>query len=121
MEAGKRTDGTRWSHGEGPTGAHSADVRISLRVGTETFAVAQIGGGRLIFAQPVTIRGDQGEVRMSVDGNERRWLVGLITAACRTAPSPSVEVSFKHLVEPLGPCSMFQAGDRCAPSYPPQQ
>jgi len=80
----------------GPTG-HSADVRISLFVSGTSFDVAQIGGGRLIFQNPVMLpidpEGAQGVVALSIDGEERRWAVDLKP---QRGTSYSVEVAFRE-------------------------
>ena len=96
MEAESGKNGTGRPNGRDGLGGHSADVRIHLRVGDELFAVSQIGGGWLTFAQPAIIRGNRGEVLLSIDGNERMWPVDLSAATTHSGPSPVVEVAFKH-------------------------
>jgi len=72
-------------------------VRIRLRVGGASFDVAQIGGGRLIFPNPVMLPGGpdgaRGEVVLSIDGNERRWAVDLKP---QREPSRLVEATFRE-------------------------
>jgi len=82
------------------SGGHSADVRIRLRVGDASFNVAQIGGGRLIFANPVMLPcgpgGARGEVLLSIDGDERRWAVDLKP---QSEPGRVVEATFAKPVD----------------------
>jgi len=56
---------------------YSAQVRIRLHVNGQTYRVAQIGGGRLIFDSPVTFPDTTGTVVMTVDGHEERWHVAI--------------------------------------------
>lgn len=64
-------------------------------VGGASFDVAQVGGGRLIFRDLVTLprgpHGGRGEVVLSIDGAERRWAVDLKP---ESEPSRSVEATF---------------------------
>jgi len=84
----------RFSNG---SNGHSADVRIRLFVGGASFDVAQIGGGRLVFSNPVTLPGGpgeaQGEVVLAIDGHERRWAVDM---KLQPEPSWSVEATFRE-------------------------
>jgi hypothetical protein len=69
-------------------------------VGSTSFAVAQIGGGRLIFPEPVMLprgtEGARGEVVLSIDGHERRWTVDLKP---QSEPGRVVEAAFDEPVE----------------------
>lgn len=83
----------------GPSG-HSADVRIRLLVQGAAFDVAQVGGGRLIFPTPILLpggpQGTRGEVVLSIDGNQRRWVVDLKP---QREPSRLVEGTFREAKE----------------------
>lgn len=72
-------------------------MRIRLRVGGASFDVAQIGGGRLIFANPVMLPGGpdgaRGEVVLSIDGNEWRWVVDVKP---RGEPGRVMEATFRE-------------------------
>ena len=74
---------------------HSADVRIELHVNGQCIPVAQTGGGRLIFYRPQTLPRSDGEVRLYIDGHERRWRVSL-----RPGPAPDRVVSVEFPSEP---------------------
>jgi hypothetical protein len=50
---------------------------MELRIDGQRFRVAQAGGNRLIFDQPVTLPANTGEFIMHVDNHERRWSVTL--------------------------------------------
>lgn len=82
-----------------PSGAtgHSAIVRIRLVVDGRSFDVGQVGGGRLIFPEPIRLpggpEGARGEVLLSIDGAERRWAVDLKP---ESEPSRSVEAVFRE-------------------------
>src|SRR5437588_12789494 len=52
---------------------YSADVRIRLHVNGQTYRVAQIGGGRLIFDSPLTFPAATGTVVITVDGQQHHW------------------------------------------------
>jgi hypothetical protein len=55
--------------------AHSAVVHIRLELGGLSLDVAQMGGGRLYFAGPVTLPEGRGALTLSIDGKARRWAV----------------------------------------------
>lgn len=59
------------------TRRYSAQVRIRLHVNGQTYRVAQIGGGRLIFDSPVSFPATTGTVVMTIDGQEERWQVAI--------------------------------------------
>jgi hypothetical protein len=66
------------------SGGFSRLVHIELHVADQCLPVAQMGGGRLIFDQPVKLPGTIGEVLMRIDGfpagtpvTTRRWRVSL--------------------------------------------
>jgi hypothetical protein len=67
---------------------HSADVRIELRLNGRTLAVAQAGGDRLVFDEPLLLPAGDAELAIFVDGRERRWRVTLRpgTEASRVVP-----------------------------------
>jgi len=56
---------------------YSARVRIRLHINGQTYSVAQIGGGRLIFDAPVTFEESTGVIVMTVDDNVERWHVAI--------------------------------------------
>ena len=58
-----------------PSRGYSAKVRLELRIGGDRFALAQIGGGRLVFKQAVILPGTNGEVLAHIDEHEQRWAV----------------------------------------------
>jgi len=60
-----------------PSGGHSAEVRIELRISGRVLPVAQAGGDRIIFDKPVTLPPGDAELAIFVDGRERRWRVRL--------------------------------------------
>jgi hypothetical protein len=64
----------RFSNG---SGGYSAKVGIRLLVGEASFDVAQVGGGRLIFAEPITLPRARGEVVLAIDGHVQRWAVSM--------------------------------------------
>jgi hypothetical protein len=59
-------------------------VRIRLHVNGQTYPVAQIGGGRLIFDRPVTFPASTGTVVMTIDGHEERWHADIHAASAPT-------------------------------------
>ena len=62
---------------------YSADVHIDLHIGGELIPVAQVGGGKIIFARPTTLPAASGVLVMTIDGQEQRWEVEI-----DTSPSP---------------------------------
>jgi len=60
-----------------PSGGHSAEVRIELRMSGRVLPVAQAGGDRIIFDELVTLPPGDAELAIFVDGRERRWRVRL--------------------------------------------
>ena len=54
---------------------HSAEVQIELFMAGQRFPVAQVGGGRLIFDQPVTLPAAEGQLLITIDGHPHRWSV----------------------------------------------
>ena len=58
---------------------YSADVRIELLIDGQSIPVAQAGGDRLVFRQPVSFSTPYGELLMRIDGHEQRWRVALRT------------------------------------------
>lgn len=59
-----------------PTG-YSAMVKIELFVDGQRFPVAQCGRDFLIFDNPVTLPGTEGELILTIDGHARRWKISL--------------------------------------------
>jgi hypothetical protein len=55
-----------------PTNGYSARVRIELYVNGQRFRVKQIGRDKLIFKQPVSLPGTEGEVELRVDEHVQR-------------------------------------------------
>jgi hypothetical protein len=56
-------------------GAYSATVRLSLVIAGEHIPLAQVGGNRLYFPQPVLLQSGPAEVVVEVDGRRRVWPV----------------------------------------------
>ncbi len=54
---------------------YSAEVRLWLEARGEVFPLAQIGPGHVVFRQGVELEPCDGEVVMTIDGRERRWMV----------------------------------------------
>lgn len=73
---------------------HSAAVRIGLILGGREYHVAQLGGGRLLFDEPVVFPESTGEVVLSVDGQVRRWRVQLHQSA---TAARSIEAQFVEI------------------------
>jgi hypothetical protein len=59
-------------------------VRIRLQVNGQTYPVAQIGGGRLVFDRPVTFPEATGSIVMTIDGREERWHADIHPASTPT-------------------------------------
>lgn len=59
----------------------STVVRIELHIAGQCFNVAQVGGGRLIFDNPVTLPTIDGELTVYIDEVPHRW---------RVSPRPGV-------------------------------
>lgn len=57
--------------------AHSAQVKIHLKVAGQSLPVAQLGSDFLILEQPVNLAPTRGDVVMRIDAGERRWPVSL--------------------------------------------
>jgi len=57
------------------TRKHSAKVSFDLYINEQRFPLAQIGGNRLIFDEPVVLPGTSGEIRAMIDDFKRRWIV----------------------------------------------
>jgi hypothetical protein len=56
---------------------HSAQVRIELRLNGRVLPVAQAGGDRLIFDDPILLPSAHAVLAIIVDGRERCWRVKL--------------------------------------------
>ena len=77
-----------------PSLGYSARVRLELRAGGKSFPLAQIGGRRLIFDDPITLPGTDGEVVAHIDEHQQRWAVTWTTsnAPRRTIPAEFTEI-----------------------------
>jgi hypothetical protein len=62
----------------------SAKVRIELRIAGRCLPVAQAGGGRLIFDEPIALPAGVGELVVYVDESPQRWRVALGKSQGRT-------------------------------------
>ncbi len=78
------------------TNGYSAKVTLALLIFGQRIPLAQIGGGRLIFPDPVRIAASSGEVIMTVDGHERRWAVTFLQPA---EPTRILHAEFHETVE----------------------
>jgi hypothetical protein len=58
--------------------AHSADVRIELRVDGHVLPVSHLGPDFLVLKDTVDHPSDEAEIAMSIDGEEKRWRVRLV-------------------------------------------
>jgi len=58
--------------------AHSANVRIRLRLNGHVMPVAQLGPDFLVLKEPFDHPPDVGDIEMSIDGREIRWRVDLV-------------------------------------------
>jgi len=65
---------------------HSADVRIHLLVNGSALPVAQLGPTFLLLRTPTDHPPGDAEIRMSIDGHERRWGVRLIEGLSKERP-----------------------------------
>jgi hypothetical protein len=82
---------------------HSAQVEMKLHIGTDVFAIAQLGPGFFILKQPFEHPPTFAEVTLKIDGTESRWQVQLVDGInpnqtrTRTAPVlPPAEVLSQH-------------------------
>jgi hypothetical protein len=57
---------------------HSAEVRMELRLNGDILPIAQLGRNFLILTSPINHPPAEAEIRVSIDGHERRWWVRLI-------------------------------------------
>lgn len=68
--------------------SHSADVRMHLRVNGLVLPISHLGPDYLIVTTPIDHPPAEAEIAMSIDGEERQWMVhlpaGLSTAERRT-------------------------------------
>lgn len=76
------------------TPGYSAKVRIRLHANGQTYPIAQIGGGRLIFDSPVTFPQTTGTVVMTIDGQEEHWHA---TIPAHPQPARIIAAELKHL------------------------
>jgi hypothetical protein len=74
--------------------AHSADVQIDLFIEGQRFSVGQIGRDLLIFDDPLVLPSSRGELVLTIDGRQRRWLVSLRNG---TGPTRFVEAEFQEV------------------------
>ncbi len=77
--------------------SHSADVRIELVIGGESFPVAATGPDYVVLSDPTDLRPCDGEVIMTIDGRRHHWPVRLYIGA--EIDDPVV------LTEPLEPAT----------------
>jgi hypothetical protein len=56
---------------------HSADVQMYLSVNGHIFSIGQLGPDFLLLRDPIDHPAATGEIRLSIDGRERRWQVYL--------------------------------------------
>ena len=75
-------------------GQFSAEVRMELRAGGETFSLSSIGPNELILREACDIAICDAEIVMHVDGEEFRWSIHL--------PGGAVPFSEEVFFEPLG-------------------
>ena len=76
------------------SGQFSAEVRMELRAGGETFSLSSIGPNELILREACDIAICDAEIVMRVDGEEFRWSIHL--------PGRAVPFSEEVFFEPLG-------------------
>jgi hypothetical protein len=56
---------------------HSADVRMELRLKGDVLPITQLGRDFLILANPIEYPPADGEISLSVDGEEDHWRIRL--------------------------------------------
>jgi len=61
-----------------PEFAHSADVRIELRVNGRILSVSHLGPDFLILKDTIEHPPAEAEIALSIDGDESRWRVRLV-------------------------------------------
>jgi hypothetical protein len=76
------------------TQGHSADVQIDLFIEGQRFSVGQMGRNLLIFDEPLVLPCSKGELVLTIDGRQRRWLVSLRNG---TGPTRFVETEFREV------------------------
>ncbi len=71
---------------------YSADVRMWLSVKGRVLPIGQLGPDFLILDESVDHPPTEGEITLSIDGRERRWLVylpdGLVAGRLETRIAP---------------------------------
>jgi hypothetical protein len=65
-------------------------VQLHLAIDGQRIELAQVGGERLFFDKPTTIRPGPAEIVMLVDGQPRRWGIEIIEL-----PGPARVVPFR--------------------------
>ncbi|RIK74459.1 MAG: hypothetical protein DCC68_23055 [Planctomycetota bacterium] len=50
---------------------HSAEIKMSLRIGDRELAVREVGPGDLVLSQPTVLRAPSAELLISIDGETR--------------------------------------------------
>jgi hypothetical protein len=57
---------------------HSAVVRMELRLNGRVLPIAQLGPDFLVLSTPINHPPAEGEITLSIDGQESRWLIRLL-------------------------------------------
>jgi hypothetical protein len=80
---------------------HSADVRMHLTVNGYVVPIAQLGSDFMILRTPVEHAPADAEIFLSIDGDERRWMVhldnGIHPDRLRTAISPVPNAAIENV------------------------
>ena len=84
-----------------PSG-YSAKVRLQLLIEGRPYPLGQIGGGKLIFDEPLVLPGNAGEVVASIDEHVQRWHVTWDPSA---APRQIVAAEFREVAYTRAPAS----------------
>lgn len=71
--------------------SHSASVDIQLFVDGQRLSVGKMGPDRIMLTSALNLPACEGELALSVDGNERRWPVRLPEGASESSPFVRVE------------------------------
>lgn len=69
-------------------------MQIELIIDHRRIPVAQLGGGRLYFDEPVDLASKSGDLVMTIDGREQRWKVSV---RMTSRPSCIAEAAFEDL------------------------
>ena len=84
-----------------PSG-YSANVRLELLIGGRPFPLGQIGGGNLIFDEPIVLPGTAGEVFAYIDEHVQRWHV---TWNASETPRQVIAAEFREVAYTPAPAS----------------